>query len=141
MLLLDESLRYQKFQVKSGTRAFLNGVALKPSDDIQAWLEVLIPEGFPHGTYRLSVAQIVDGRELGRVTRMLSVGAYPFLANSNTEEVHVAECEWALKVRPGNKVAYKDLERALKQGYNGCRYCLPEYNTDGVNQPLIAHPR
>lgn len=130
MQLVEESQRYQKLQVQSGTRAYLRGMDLRPSDDAQAWLEVVIPAGFPNGVYRLGVAQIVDGREMGRVTRVLAVGDYPFLANSNSKEVHVATCDWAHKVGPGHKVAYKDLERALKHGYNGCRYCLPEYSTD-----------
>jgi hypothetical protein len=130
MELVEESERYQNFQVQSGTCAYLCGIALKPSDDTQAWLEVVIPEDFPNGVYRLGVAQIVDGREMGRVTRVLAVGDYPFLANSNSEEVHVATCVWAHAVGPSHKVAYKDLEHALNHGYNGCRYCLPEYSTD-----------
>ena len=130
MQLEMASQRYQKLRVQSGTRAYLRGMDLRPSDDTQAWLEVVIPAGFPNGVYRLGVAQIVDGREMGRVTRVLAVGDYPFLANSNSKEVHVATCDWANKVGLGHKVAYKDLERALEHGYNGCRYCLPEYSTD-----------
>lgn len=128
--LVEETERYQKFRIESGTRAYLRGINLKPSDDTQAWLDITIPEGFPNGAYRLGVAQIVDGREMGRVTRVLAVGDYPFLANSNSREVHIPGCTWAKAVGPSHKVAYKDIERALKHGYNGCRYCLPEYSTD-----------
>ena len=130
MQLEEESQRYQKFRVDGGARGFLHGMDLKPSDDTQAWLEVVVPEGIPDGAYRLGVAQIVDGLEMGRVTRVLAVGDYKFLANSNSKEVHVPECVWAHRVAPKNKVAYSDLDRALKHGYNGCHYCLPEFSTD-----------
>ncbi len=128
--LVEETDRYQKFEVESGTRAYLRGVALKPSDDTQAWLEVTVPAGTPDGAYRLSVAQIVDDREMGRVTRVLAVGDYPFLANTNSGEVHLAMCVWAQRVGPHHKLAYGAVERALQHDFNGCHYCLPEYSTD-----------
>jgi hypothetical protein len=130
MDLIEESTRYQKFDVQSGACAYLRGMDLKPSDDTQASLEMTIPEDFPDGVYRLAAAQIIDGQEVGRVTRVLAVGEYPFLANRNSMEVHVGDCQWARKVGPRNRRAYKDLDRALKHGYNGCHYCLREYSTD-----------
>jgi len=42
----------------------------------------------------------------------------------------VATCDWAAKTSRRNKEAYQDLERALKHGYDGCRFCLPEYSKD-----------
>jgi zinc metalloprotease ZmpB len=78
----------------------------------------------------LVAAEIVDGKEVGRVTRMLAIGQYPYMGNSRTSEVHLANCEWAAKISRGNKEAYQDLECALKHGYDGCRFCLPEYSKD-----------
>lgn len=125
-----ESSLYQQFRLVPGKQAFLRGMNLKPSDTCQAYLEITIPDTAKDGNYRLSVAQLVDGKEMGRVTRMLAVGDYPFMGNRRTLEVHVPACEWALKTSGRNKVAYESVERALKHGYNGCRYCLSEYSTD-----------
>jgi hypothetical protein len=127
--LVTESSLYQQFELVPGKQAFLWGMDLKPSDMCQASLEITIPETAKDGNYRLSVAQLVDGKVMGQVTRMLSVGVYPFLANRRTLEVHVPDCEWAAKTSRRNKVAYQSIEKALKHGYNGCAYCLREYNT------------
>jgi hypothetical protein len=127
--LVTESSLYQKFELVPGKKAFLHGMNLKPSDKCQAYVEITIPDTAKDGNYRLSVAQLVDGKEMGRVTRMLAVGDYPYMANRRTLEVHVPDCEWAAKTSGRNKVAYESIERALNHGYNGCAYCLPEYNT------------
>ena len=129
MLVTTESSLYQQFELVPGKQAFLRGMNLKPSDKCQAYLDITIPDKAKDVDYRLSVAQLVDGKEMGRVTRMLAVGDYPFLANRRTLEVHVPNCEWAAKTSARNKVAYDSIDRALKHGYNGCAYCLPEYNT------------
>ncbi|VVB71553.1 Uncharacterised protein [uncultured archaeon] len=127
--LVTESSLYQHFELVPGKQAFLRGMNLKPSDNCQAYLEITIPDNALDGNYRLSIAQLVDGKEMGRVTRMLAVGDYPFMGNRRTLELHVSGCEWAAKTSGRNKVAYDSIERALKHGYNGCAYCLPEYNT------------
>jgi hypothetical protein len=128
--LVTESSLYQQFELAPGKQAFLRGMNIKPSDKCQAYLEITIPDTAKDGNYRLSVAQLVDGKEMGRVTQMLAVGDHPFMGNRRTLEVHVPDCEWAAKTSGHNKVAYESIERALKHGYNGCAYCLPEYNTD-----------
>jgi hypothetical protein len=130
MSLAEETQLYQRLQVETGKCAYVRGMDLKPSDDVEASLYIVIPEGVPDGTYRVAVAQIVDGLEMGRVSRVLAVGQYPFLANRNSNEVHVATCAWAKLVGQRNKVAYQDLERALKHGYDGCHFCLTEYSVD-----------
>ncbi len=130
MVLREESSMYQKFQVEAGKKAYLHGMTLKPSDDVQASLSITIPEDTPDGGYRLSIAQRVDKQEMGRVTRVLAVGQHPFLANRRSHEVHLADCNWARQVGGRNKVAYQNLERALRHGYDGCHFCLTEYSQD-----------
>jgi hypothetical protein len=128
--LLKESTTHQQFALTAGKKAFLRKINLKASDSCQTTLQITIPDRVPDGNYRLAVAQIVDGKEMGRVTQMLAVGQYPYMANRNTREVHVAGCDWAGKISRRNKEAYQDLERALKHGYDGCHYCQREYSKD-----------
>jgi hypothetical protein len=47
---------------------------LKTSDTSVAMLVISIPEKAEDGNYRISVAQVVDRREMGRVTRMIAIG-------------------------------------------------------------------
>ncbi len=130
MALDEQTTMYQKLRVESGNEACLRGMALNPSDDTQATIEVTVPEGAVEGAYRISVSQVVDGKEMGRITRMLAVGEHPFMANRHSLEVHIPGCLWASKISAKHRTAYKTVERAIKHGYNGCYYCLKEYNTD-----------
>ena len=128
--LIKESATYQQFELVAGKQAFLRNMNLKASDKCQATLQITISEQTSDGNYRLAVVEIIDQKEMGRVTRMLAVGEYPYLGNRRTREVHVANCDWAAKTSVRNKEAYQNLERALKHGYDGCHFCLPEYSKD-----------
>jgi hypothetical protein len=127
--LSRESSLYRYYQLAPKKIAYLRGMDLKPSEKCQAYLEIMIPARTASGNYRLSVAQIVGGKEMGRVTRMLAVDDYPFIGNSRTRELHVPGCEWVPKMNRWNKVAFSNKEDAFRQGYNGCHYCLPRYDT------------
>lgn len=129
MALSKTTQLYQTFSVESGKKAYLRGLPLRASDDTQAELEFTVPVSVDDGQYRLGVAQIVDGMEMGRVTLALLVGDYPFMANRNSLEVHAANCQWAKKIGRRNKLAYQTVEKALQHGFNGCAFCLPQYNT------------
>lgn len=129
MLLVKESGLYRSYDATVGEVAYLRDMDLKSSDDCVATMQVFVPETVPDGNYRIRIAQIVDCREMGRVTKMLAVGMYPYMVDERTSEVHDTKCEWAAKISPRNRGAYKDLEMALKHGYNGCKYCMREYDT------------
>lgn len=53
----------------------------------------------------------------------------PYIANINSGEVHVRDCDWAHRIAQRNRVYYCTLEDAIADGYNGCYYCLREYDT------------
>ncbi|WP_456469295.1 hypothetical protein [Archaeoglobus sp.] len=54
-----------------------------------------------------------------------------FVANRDplSLEVHRADCIYVEKIYEKNKVGYYSLMDAIKDGYDGCKYCLPEYHT------------
>lgn len=125
----QETKNYTLFEVASGGKAALRKMPLKPSDDSLATLHITLPGDVPDGAYEVSARQMVNGQEMGTVSKRILVGDYPYAANRGSGELHVANCEWARIMSPRNKVAYRELDLALKHGYNGCRYCLPEHNT------------
>ena len=60
------------------------------------------------------------------------IGTYaPYVGNKATEhmEVHRRDCEWAHRIATRNRAYFCELEKAIAAGFNGCAYCLPEYNT------------
>jgi len=54
-----------------------------------------------------------------------------FIANRDplALEVHRISCKRIEAMFEKNKVGYYSLLDALKDGYDGCKYCLPEYHT------------
>ena len=53
-----------------------------------------------------------------------------FVANRRpySREVHREDCPWVRRMRPDNKVFYDDLAQALAEGYDGCHFCLPQFD-------------
>jgi hypothetical protein len=127
--LSDETAIYRRYIVTSHVWGALRDMPLKSSDNTEATLYLTFPEHALDGAYELSVVQRIDGLEMGRVTKRIVVGDYPFVANRNSGEVHRSNCVWVQRMSSRNKVAYREVELALHHGYNGCRYCLPEYDT------------
>ena len=54
-----------------------------------------------------------------------------FVANRNPKrmEVHRPECQWVEQIDQAYRVGYYVLNDAIHDGYDGCKYCLPEYHT------------
>ena len=65
-------------------------------------------------------------KEIGRT----AIPVPKFIANKDplAREVHRADCQQVEKIWEKNKVGYYVLLDALKDGYDGCKYCLPEYH-------------
>jgi len=77
------------------------------------------------------VEQKVNGTVTGRVTLVARVAGSPaFIANRNSGEIHLPNCTWVQKISRSNKVPCDDLQAAIWRGFNGCRFCLPDYSND-----------
>jgi hypothetical protein len=127
----SEGGRTCKMEVTSTDVADLKNVHLQPGENTLVRLEVTLPENFnPGDIYPIFVEQYTNGAITGRVNLVVRmVGTPAYLANRSTGEIHFPNCEWAKKISHRNVVPYDDLNLALSRGYNGCYYCLTEYNT------------
>lgn len=56
--------------------------------------------------------------------------AMRYIGNSNTKEIHLPGCDWVDKVLPEHLEYYDNIDDAIRQGYNGCHYCLDSRDTD-----------
>jgi carboxypeptidase T len=122
-----EGTRYT-YRLAGGSIAVLRGMPLKPSDRSEVRLEVSLATTTPAGAYDIAVIQRIEGREVGRVSRRLAVGDYPYVGNARTQELHRSNCEWVRQMWPGNKRAFREIETPLRSGYNGCATCLSEFD-------------
>jgi hypothetical protein len=127
---VSDSAYHVRYEVGPDTRSAIRGMSLRTSDKSEARLYLSLPEDASDGMYEFSVLQRIEGKEMGRITKRLAVGEHPYVANHSSKEVHAANCEWVGRMSARNKVAYRDVSLALKRGYNGCYYCLPEHDTD-----------
>jgi hypothetical protein len=124
----DETEEHVLFDVASGRVAALRGMPLRASDHSHAKLAIHFPSGVPEGAYQVSVLQKVGEKEMGRVSQRLVVGAYPYVANANTYELHAANCEWVQRISPSHRRAFRDARAAFQRGYDGCRFCLAQFD-------------
>lgn len=128
--LAQQSEREAELSVTPARTCRLAGMSLGASKVYRAVLEIVFPE-HAKGNYLVSLSQEVSGLEMGRVSAQFFVADFPLIANSGgSKEIHSAECSWLGKMNPHNRIPYRDIVRAIKDGYNGCRYCLPAYSTD-----------
>jgi hypothetical protein len=44
--------------------------------------------------------------------------------------LHTLNCAFRRAMSPQNQVPFQTIKDALARGYNGCKYCLPEYSSD-----------
>jgi len=121
-----------RMEVTSGTAGSMKGIKLKASENTLATLEVDLPaDAAPGDVYPVFVEQKVNGTVTGRVTLVARmVGTPAFIANRSSGELHLPNCDWVKKMSRGNKTPYDNLDLAIRRGYNGCRFCLPDYHTD-----------
>jgi hypothetical protein len=116
----------------TGTSASLTGIKLKSRENTSVRIEVKLPLGARAGdVYPVSVEQRVNGTTTGRVNlvaRIMGTPAYIANCNPDSLEIHLPNCQWAKKISGPHKVPYDDLQLALRRGYNGCHFCLPDYN-------------
>jgi len=121
-----------RLQVTSGSFGSIDGIRLKRSENTLVRLEVDLPaQAAPGDIYPVYVEQKVNGTVTGRVTLVARVAGSPaFIANRNSGEIHLPNCTWVQKISRSNKVPCDDLQAAIRRGFNGCRFCLPDYSND-----------
>jgi len=78
----------------------------------------------------LSLALLGDTLYAGsRDGWVYAIDTRPFVGNSRTKELHYRDCEWVARMSSDNKVYFRSIAEALSEGYNGCYYCLHDYDT------------
>jgi len=130
LTMVKQTQTHVVFEASTHGHSAIRQMPLNPSDQSAATVFLTTTKATPDGAYQFAVIQSIDGKEVGRITRRLNIGKYPYMGNNATLEVHVAACEWAAKIGARHKVAFQDTTRASWLGYNGCAFCLPELDTD-----------
>lgn len=95
---------------------------------------VLATLDFPE-SYRESMGEFwgVDWGEEDIIDMSLFSMAYT--GNKHSLELHASGCDWVSRMSSSNKVAFTSVFDAFDQGYNGCAYCMKEFDTDRRELP------
>lgn len=48
-----------------------------------------------------------------------------YWGSKKSDKFHYPSCQWAMKIKPENKIVFKTKEDALKAGYIPCKVCKP----------------
>jgi zinc metalloprotease ZmpB len=83
--------------------------------------------------YPIVATQEQDGTLAGKLTIEITAVKesedYVY-GNMHSRELHTFDCAYRKKMSPHNQVPFENIKDALARGYEGCAFCLPEYNTD-----------
>jgi len=119
---------YIKDQVLSFIAEFIGSFALSPS----IFMEKILSTDL---SLEVKVNSFSSNRQeaiVGVKTKTLGVKEYaPYVCHKGKKHlaVHKSSCIYAQKTLPSNRIYYLDLQEALDDGYDGCYYCLNEYNS------------
>lgn len=48
-----------------------------------------------------------------------------YVGSINSDKYHYPSCRWAKKIKPKNRVWFRDKEHAAEYGYMACKVCKP----------------
>ncbi len=76
----------------------------------------------------------IDWGEEGLLPESLFYMVFP--ANTKKKEIHTPFCQWARKISREHRTLFYSPQEGLKEGYNGCYYCMREFDTDRPSYTL-----
>ena len=131
--LLKANSRYATLQLTGGTVGEINGFDLAAHDDINVTITIDFSYKAKHlKRYNLIATQIQDDQVAGRMTIEITAVKesedYVY-ANPRSKELHTIHCPFWNRISPWNKIPFQSVQDGLARGYDGCAFCLSEYNT------------
>lgn len=95
---------------------------------------VLASLGYPE-PYRTAVGEF-SGIDWGEEDIIpASLYRMNYVGNKKSLELHSSGCEYVARMHSENKENFTSIVGAMNNGYNGCAYCLKEFDTDTLQHP------
>lgn len=120
-------------EMSGGADASMADFPLATSEEVTVDLVIDFSYTATHmQTYPLVLTQHQDGQVVGRMTvDIVAVKELDdfFFGNPRSGEIHVTTCPFWPKLGPWSKRPFLRIEDALTRGYNGCAFCLPDWDT------------
>jgi hypothetical protein len=133
LVLQSKNERWSTFSLKGGL-GLIENFPLGSNEERSVTLEIDFSYQAEHlKRYSIVAGQLQDGVLAGQltieITAVKEADDY-FYGNTRSRELHTLNCTFRKAMNPRNQVPFQTVKYALARGYNGCRYCLPEYSSD-----------
>ena len=126
--------RFAALKMKGGRKAVIKGFELPARARKSVRLEIDFSFQAEHEKrYSLVASQIQDGELAGKLTiefTAIKDSKDYYYGNPRSRELHKFKCKHFWRTLRSNRLPFQTVDEAIARGYNGCRFCLPEYDTD-----------
>lgn len=131
--LSSQNSRWSTLDLAGGAVGVIEDFPLSTNDRASATLTIDFSYQADHlHVYPIAATQEQDGRSVGRltieITAVKETEDYIY-GNPRSRELHTVYCPFWSQISQCNKIPFATIQDGLARGYNGCAFCLAEYNT------------
>jgi len=133
-ILREQNSRWSTLSLAGGAVGTIDEFSLAIYEEKSVTLDIDFSYQAEHlKRYPIVAGQVQDGVLAGQLTIEITAVKesedYVY-GNARSREMHTLNCVYRKKMKPYNQVPFETIKDGLARGYNGCAFCMPEYNTD-----------
>lgn len=132
-ILSSQNTRWSTLTLPGGQVGAINDFPLEAHDQKSVTLMVDFSYQAEHlHRYPIIVTQTQEGQISGRLTIEITAvkETEDFVyGNPNSMELHTINCPLWSRIAQHHKIPFMTVKDGIVRGYNGCAFCLPDYNT------------
>lgn len=132
-IVTSQNERWSYLKLPGGKTGEIKNFPLGTNEETTVSLEIDFSHHAEHlKVYSLVATQVQDGEIVGRITidiKAVKETEDYIWGNLRSKEMHLVNCEFWKKVSPKNKVVFESPKDGIARGYNGCAYCMKDYDT------------
>lgn len=131
--LSDQNTRWSTLVLSGSRVGMIENFLLDTNDESSVTLTIDFSYKAEHlHRYPIVITQECEGLVVGRLTIEITAVKETddfVYGNPLSMELHTVYCPLWSRIAQHHKVPFLTVKDALIRGYNGCAFCLPEYNT------------
>jgi len=132
-ILREQNSRWSTLSLAGGAVGTIDEFSLAIYEEKSVTLDIDFSYQAEHlKRYPIVAGQVQDGVLAGQLTIEITAVKesedYVY-GNARSRELHTFNCVYRKKMKPYNQLPFETIKDGLARGYNGCAFCLPEYNS------------
>lgn len=134
LTLVDQNNRWAVLEQTGGVSSSFHDFPLGAKEQVSITLTIDFSYEAEHlHRYPILVTQEQDGNIAGRLTVEITAikdAEDYFYANVHSKEIHTYQCIYRKRMSVHNQLPFATLQEGLLRGFDGCAFCLPDYNRE-----------